>query len=84
MRCCLGQFDGVAQDAREINLQGAAVGAHDFDLRRCTRDVVAQFLYPDELPVVPTFTLDGREHLQGIRVDLPDLRGYAALMGGMH
>ena len=53
-------------------------------LRRCTRDVVAQFLYPDELPVVPTFTLDGREHLQGIRVDLPDLRGYAALMGGLH
>lgn len=31
------QFDGVAQDAREINLQGAAVGAHDFDLHRFAR-----------------------------------------------
>jgi len=51
-------------------------------LRRCTRDVVFQFLYPDPLPAVPTFTLDGREHLQGIRVDLPNLRGYAALLGG--
>lgn len=51
-------------------------------LRRCTRDVVFQFLYPDPLPVVPTFTLDGREHLQGIRVAMPDLRGYAALVGG--
>lgn len=51
-------------------------------LRRCTRDVVFQFLYPDPLPVVPTFTLDGREHLQGIRVATPDLRGYAALVGG--
>ena len=53
-------------------------------LRRCTRDVVAQFLYPDELSVVPTFTLDGREHLQGIRVDMPNLRGYAALLGGFN
>ena len=53
-------------------------------LRRCTRDVVAQFLYPDELPVVPTFTLDGREPLQGIRVDMPDLRGYALLVGGLN
>ena len=26
----------------------------------------------------------GREHLQGIRVDLPDLRGYATQMGGIH
>ena len=53
-------------------------------LRRCTRDVVAQFLYPDELTVVPTFTLDGREHLQGIRVDMPDLHGYATLLGGLN
>lgn len=53
-------------------------------LRRCTREVVVQFLYPDALPVVPTFTLDGREHLQGIRVDLPNLRGYADLLGGLN
>ena len=52
-------------------------------LRRCTREVVVQFLYPDALPVVPTFTLDGREHLREIRVDLPNLRGYA-LLGGLN
>ena len=51
-------------------------------LRHCSRDIVAQYLYPDELPVVPTFILDGREHLQGIRVDRPDLCAYAALLGG--
>lgn len=55
-----------------------------FTLRRCTRDVVAQFLYPGALPVVPTFTLDGREHLQGIRVDMPNLRGHAALLGRLN
>jgi len=27
---------------------------------------------------------DGREHRQGIRVDLPDLRGYAALVGRLN
>ncbi len=51
-------------------------------LRHCSRDIVAQYLYPDELPAAPTFILDGREHLQGIRVDGPDLRAYAALLGG--
>lgn len=51
-------------------------------LRHCSRDVVAQFLYPDELPVAPTFTLDGREHLQGVRVDMPDLDAYRHLVGG--
>ena len=51
-------------------------------LRHCSRDIVAQYLYPDELPVAPTFILDGREHLQGIRVDGPDLCAYAALLGG--
>ena len=53
-------------------------------LRCCNRDVVVQFLYPDELLVVPTFTLDGREHLQGVRVDLPDLAAYRELAGGLN
>jgi len=53
-------------------------------LRHCSRDIVAQYLYPDELPLAPTFLLDGREHLQGIRVDAPDLCAYAALLGGLN
>jgi transposase len=53
-------------------------------LRCCNRDVVAQFLYPDEGFVVPTFTLEGREHLQGVRVDMPDLEAYRALVGGLN
>lgn len=51
-------------------------------LRRCSRDIVVQFLYPDELPVAPTFILDGHEQLQGIRVDAPDLCAYTILLGG--
>lgn len=53
-------------------------------LRHCSRDIVAQYLYPDELPVAPTFILDGHEHLQGIRVDTPDLYAYATLLGGLN
>ena len=53
-------------------------------LRHCSRDIVAQYLYPDELPIPPTFILDGHEHLQGIRVDAPNLRAYAALLGGLN
>jgi len=51
-------------------------------LRYCSRDIVAQYLYPDELPLAPTFILDGREHLQGVRVAAPDLAAYAALVEG--
>ena len=50
-------------------------------LRRCNRDVVANYLYPDEAFSPPTFRLDGREHLQGIIVPPPDLRAYRILMG---
>lgn len=50
-------------------------------LRRCNRDVVAHYLYPDEAFSPPTFRLDGREHLQGIIVPPPDLRAYRILMG---
>jgi transposase len=50
--------------------------------RHCNRDVVAQYLYPDEPQTVPTFSLEGREHLQGVYVAPPDLAVYVELMGG--
>ena len=50
-------------------------------LRRCNRDVVAHYLYPDEPFTPPTFPLDGREHLQGVTVNAPDLAVYRGLMG---
>ncbi len=51
-------------------------------LPRCNRDVVAQYLYPDEPFSPPTFALDGREHLQGVCVKAPNLAAYRALLGG--
>jgi len=51
-------------------------------LRRCNRDVVAQYLYPDEPFSPPTFRLDGREHLQGVCVDAPNLAAYQGLLDG--
>ena len=53
-------------------------------LPHVNRDIVAQYLFSDELPAPPTFHLDGREHLQGVRVDAPDLRAYAVLLGGLN
>lgn len=50
--------------------------------RRCNRDVVAQYLYPDEPFTPPTFRLEGREHLQGVYVAAPDVSAYRALLGG--
>lgn len=50
--------------------------------RRCNRDVVAQYLYPEEACAVPTFSLEGREHLQGVYVAAPDLTAYVELQGG--
>jgi transposase len=48
---------------------------------RLNRDVVAQFLYPDQwFPI--TFSLAGREHLQGVKVATPDLSAYQTLMQG--
>ena len=52
-------------------------------LRRCNRDVVANYLYPDEPFSPQTFRLEGREHLQGVIVESPDLSAYQGLMGGM-
>lgn len=52
-------------------------------LSRVNYDVVAQFLYTDDWPLL-TFSLDGREQLQGIRVAPPDLAAYEHLMGGLN
>jgi len=49
-------------------------------LPRCNRDVVAQYLYPDEPFSPPTFRLEGREHLQGVVVQSPDLSAYRQLI----
>jgi hypothetical protein len=53
-------------------------------LRHCNRDVVAQYLYPDGPAAQPTFRLDGREHLQGVTVNSPDISAYHHLLGGVH
>ena len=53
-------------------------------LPRCNRDVVAQYLSPDEPFSPPTFPLDGREHLQGVCVHAPNLAAYRALLGGLN
>ncbi len=53
-------------------------------------DVVAQYLYADEPFTPPTFRLEGREHLQGVVVQSPDLTAYRELIashlreGGLH
>lgn len=52
--------------------------------RHCNRDVVAQYLYPDEPFTPKTFRLEGREHLQGVQVDPPNLSAYRHLLGGLN
>ena len=47
-----------------------------------TCDAVALFLYPDEPWRPPTFRLDGREHLQGVVIQAPDVKAYACLRPG--
>lgn len=86
-----GQVQGIKEYIRVLRL----LEKHPLDsvthaiektlkLRHCSRDIVAQYLYPDELPVIPTFVLDGHEHLQGIRVDAPNLTAYGFLLGGLN
>jgi len=47
---------------------------------RPTVEVVRPYLYGDERPEARTFRLDGRPHLAGVRVALPNLTGYGALV----
>ena len=44
------------------------------------RDAIAQFLLPRERWEQTTFSLDGREHLRGVRVATTDLDGYTQLL----
>lgn len=85
--------DGSAEGAREYIRVLRLLEKHPLDrvahaiekaltLRRCSRDIVAQYLYPDEPFTPPTFSLDGREHLIGVYVAPPNLQGYDALLGG--
>ena len=85
--------DGTAEGIREYIRVLRLLEKHPLDrvaraiekalmFRRCSRDVVAQFLYPGEAFNPPTFSLDGREHLIGVYVAPPDLRGYTFLLGG--
>jgi len=53
--------------------KGIQVGAH-------TRDAIAQFLIPQPSWSPPTFRLDGREHLQLVRVAGPDIGAYRSLL----
>ena len=82
----IAQFKRATQDVKESieteiqETEQAVEKALRF--RRCNRDVVAQYLYPEEACAVPTFSLEGREHLQGVYVAAPDLTAYVELRGG--
>ena len=47
-----------------------------------TRDAVAQFLYPREDWRLTAFSLDGHPHLRAVHIAAPEVRAYAALLGG--
>ena len=86
-----GQARGTREFIRVLRLLekhslGKVTQAVDKAMRlpRCNRDVVAQYLYPDEPFSPPTFPLDGREHLQGVSVHAPNLTVYQTLLGGLN
>jgi len=45
-----------------------------------TRDVIAQFLFPQEEWGQTTFRLDGREHLRQVKVAQTDVVSYSELL----
>jgi hypothetical protein len=51
------------------------------EVRAHRRDAIAQFLRPREDWRVTTFSLDGRDHLRGVKVAGPDLAAYRGLLG---
>lgn len=77
------EYIGVLRllEKHPVHKVGKAI-AQALKLRRCNRDVVANYLYPDEPFSPPTFRLEGREHLQGVVVQAPDLSAYSILTGG--
>ncbi len=44
------------------------------------RDAIAQFLFPREERRAATFSLDGREHLRGVKVRTTDVAVYTELL----
>lgn len=85
------QHEGAAQGTREYIRVLRLLERHSqarlaqaiqkaMKLRRCNHDVVAHYLHADDAAPVPTFTLEGREHLLGIQVDMPDMHAYRALL----
>jgi len=51
------------------------------EIHALNRDVVAQFLYSDELVEHLSFCLDGREHLKGVEARMPQISIYKELVG---
>ena len=47
-----------------------------------TVDVVRLHALPEERPAAAVFSLAGREHLKGVRVDAPNLSAYGGLLSG--
>ena len=45
---------------------------------------VRQWLIPAQQPELLTFSLDGREHLAGVKVAGPNLQGYSKLQEVAH
>jgi transposase len=66
------EVHGLSKVAEAVT-KGLRVGAH-------TRDSIAQFLIPQPPWKPSTFRLDGREHLQLVKVARPDLSAYQALL----
>ena len=65
--------DHSLSEVTQAVIKGLHVGAH-------TRDAIAQFLIPQPSWSHPTFRLNGREHLQSVRVAGPDISAYRALL----
>jgi hypothetical protein len=47
-------------------------------------DAIRQWLIPAQRPELLTFSLDGREHLAGVKVASPNLQGYQKLQEEAH
>jgi len=49
-----------------------------------TADAIRLWLIPQQRPELKTFSLDGREHLAGVKVARPNLRSYRTLQEVSH
>jgi hypothetical protein len=62
-------------DLRRAVEQALQINAH-------SRDVIAQFLIPQEPWRCTLFNLDGHPHLRGVKVQSPDVSAYSSLLAG--